>query len=117
MIRITTAFTAALFLSLSGTPADAQQIDRPSATAAKVGDIQRFRLGDLHITALSDGTVPQDLHKLLLGITPKQVDNLLDRAFLKNPVEASINLNLFLSGCPCRKCPSFLKCTSSVGAK
>src|SRR3546814_2973549 len=71
--------------------ATAQQIDRTSAAAAQAGDIQRFQLGDLRITALSDGTVPQDLHELLLGITPREVDNLLDRAFLKNPVEASIN--------------------------
>ena len=91
MIRNATAFTAALFLALSTTPAAAQKTDLPPASAAQAGDIQRFRLGDLHITALSDGTVPQDLHKLLLGITPKEVDNLLDRAFLKNPVEASIN--------------------------
>lgn len=91
MTRTAAAFTAALLLSLSSTPAAAQQNSRPSATAAQVGDIQRFRLGDLRITALSDGTVPQDLHELLLGITPKEVDNLLDRAFLKNPVEASIN--------------------------
>src|SRR3546814_6728744 len=91
MTRTAAAFTAVLLLSLSSTPATAQQIDRASAAAAQAGDIQRFRLGDLRITALSDGTVPQDLHELLLGITPREVDNLLDRAFLKNPVEASIN--------------------------
>src|SRR3546814_1430487 len=91
MTRTAAAFTAVLLLSLSSTLATAQQIDRTSAAAAQAGDIQRFRLGDLRITALSDGTVPQDLHELLLGITPREVDNLLDRAFLKNPVEASIN--------------------------
>lgn len=91
MTRTASAFAAVLLLSLTPTPAAAQQISRPPATAALKGDIQRFRLGDLRITALSDGTVPQDLHKLLLGITPKEVDNLLDQAFLKNPVEASIN--------------------------
>ncbi|MDY6922895.1 MAG: MBL fold metallo-hydrolase [Pseudomonadota bacterium] len=60
-----------------------------------MGDIQRFQLGDLRITALSDGTVPQDLHELLRGITPREVDDLIGRAFLKNPVEASINAYLF----------------------
>lgn len=91
MIRTVSAFTATLLLPLLATFAHAQQIDRRPATVAQVGDIQRFRLGDLHITALSDGTVPQNLHELLLGITPAEVDNLLDRALLKNPVEASIN--------------------------
>lgn len=91
MTRTAAALAAAL-LSLSTEPAAAQQISAPPATtAARAGDIQRFRLGDLRITALSDGTVPQDLHKLLRGTTPKEVDNLLARAFLKNPVEASIN--------------------------
>src|SRR3546814_18626336 len=71
--------------------ATAQQIDRTSAAADQAGDIQRFRLGDLRITALSDGTVPQDLHELLLGITPREVDNLFDRAFLTNTVEAYIH--------------------------
>ena len=95
MTRTAAASVAVLLLSLSTAPTAAQQISPPRATAALAGDIQRFRLGDLHITALSDGTVPQNLHELLLGITPEEVDTLLDRAFLKNPVEASINVFLF----------------------
>ena len=91
MPRTAAAFAAVLLISLSSSAAAAQQADRPSAPVGQAGDIQRFRLGDLRITALSDGTVPQDLHKLLLGITPQEVDKLLGRAFLKNPVEASIN--------------------------
>ena len=93
MTRTTAALFAGLLLSVASSPVAAQQTGRPpaAASAVKAGDIQRFRLGDLRITALSDGTVPQDLHKLLLGITPQEVDNLLGRAFLKNPVEASIN--------------------------
>jgi glyoxylase-like metal-dependent hydrolase (beta-lactamase superfamily II) len=90
MSRTSAALAAVLLLSLSSAPAAAQQAGR-AAPVAKAGDIQRFRLGDLRITALSDGTVPQDLHRLLLGITPQEVDKLLGRAFLKNPVEASIN--------------------------
>lgn len=91
MTRASATFAAVLLLSLTSTSAAAQRSNGRPATTAQTGDMQRFRLGDLRITALSDGTVPQDLHKLLLGITPKEVDNLLDRAFLKNPVEASIN--------------------------
>src|SRR3546814_16824988 len=67
MTRTAAAFTAVLLLSLSSTPATAQQIDRTSAAAAQEGDIQPFRLVDLLITALSDGTVPQTFHELLPG--------------------------------------------------
>lgn len=95
MTRTTVALAAILLLSATSTPVAAQQSDRPAATAVQAGDIQRFRLGDLRITALSDGTVPQDLHELLQGISPGEVDDLIGRAFLKNPVEASINAYLF----------------------
>jgi glyoxylase-like metal-dependent hydrolase (beta-lactamase superfamily II) len=54
-----------------------------------------FRVGDLSITALSDGTVPQDLHELLRDTTNQKTDALLGRSFVTNPVEASINAFLF----------------------
>jgi len=54
-----------------------------------------FRVGDIEITSLSDGTVPQDLHVLLHNTTDKKTDGLLHDAFLANPVEASINAFLF----------------------
>jgi glyoxylase-like metal-dependent hydrolase (beta-lactamase superfamily II) len=50
-----------------------------------------FSIGDAQITALSDGTVPQDLHALLRGTTKGQTDALLQRSFLANPVETSLN--------------------------
>ena len=50
-----------------------------------------FTLGQVEITALSDGTVPLDLHQLLLGTTAMHVDALLQSSFLANPVEVSIN--------------------------
>src|SRR3546814_13932070 len=76
MTRTSAAFTAVLLLSLSSTPAPAQQIDRPSAPAAQAGDIQRFRLVDLRITALSADPVPHVLHALLLAFTPTAFANL-----------------------------------------
>ena len=53
--------------------------------------IQHYAVGALQVAALSDGSVPQDLHALLLGTTPAQTDALLHQAFRRNPVEASIN--------------------------
>jgi glyoxylase-like metal-dependent hydrolase (beta-lactamase superfamily II) len=51
----------------------------------------RFRVGKVRVTALSDGTVPINLHDLLRDTTPEEIDRLLARSFLANPVEASIN--------------------------
>ena len=45
-------------------------------------DTYAFPLGDLKIIALSDGTVPQDLHKLLTGTSQPEIDNHLKRSFL-----------------------------------
>jgi glyoxylase-like metal-dependent hydrolase (beta-lactamase superfamily II) len=71
------------------------------ATAAPIssatdqgGDVYRFPVGEIRVTALSDGTVPQDLHQLLKRITQARIDALLDRNFQSNPVEASINAYL-----------------------
>jgi glyoxylase-like metal-dependent hydrolase (beta-lactamase superfamily II) len=58
----------------------------------------RMMLGDFEVTALSDGTFPMDLAKLLGNITPKQLDEDLSRSFLTNPVEASVNGFLINTG-------------------
>ncbi len=60
--------------------------------------VYRFKVGDLSVVSLSDGTVPQDLHKLLLGTTAAKIDLLLSRGYLANPVEASINVFLLELG-------------------
>src|SRR5579864_4109618 len=57
-----------------------------------------FLVGDLRITALSDGTVPQDLHTLLRDTTDERTDGLLAKGFVSNPVEASINVFMFRLG-------------------
>lgn len=58
----------------------------------------RYKLGAYEITALSDGTVPQDLHSLLKGTNNEEVDRLLKSVQLTNPVEASINAFLIDTG-------------------
>ena len=57
-----------------------------------------FKLGTYEITAISDGSVPQDLHVLLKGASQQTVDGLLNQAHLHNPVEASINVFLINTG-------------------
>lgn len=58
---------------------------------AQVPGVYSFRLGELTITALSDGTVPQDLDQVLTNANSTEVDQLLDRNFLTNPIETSVN--------------------------
>jgi glyoxylase-like metal-dependent hydrolase (beta-lactamase superfamily II) len=57
-----------------------------------------FSVGNIRITALSDGTVPQDLHQLLRDTTDRKTDSLLGKEFVTNPVEASINVFMFKLG-------------------
>jgi glyoxylase-like metal-dependent hydrolase (beta-lactamase superfamily II) len=61
-------------------------------------DHYTFTVGDVKITALSDGSVPQDLPVLLRNTTSEQINALLALDFLSNPVEASVNAFLFQSG-------------------
>ena len=58
-------------------------------------DHYTFRVGDIDVTSLSDGTVPQDLHVLLHNTTVVHTDQLLYDTFLSNPTEASINAFFF----------------------
>ena len=47
----------------------------PSKSAiAQVPGVYPFKLGDFTITALSDGTLPQDLHTLLSNTNPTEDD-------------------------------------------
>ncbi|MBD1889870.1 MBL fold metallo-hydrolase [Coleofasciculus sp. FACHB-SPT9] len=75
----------------------------PGITAEKtvkpqVPGVYQFKLGDFTITALSDGTVPLDLHPILTNTNQAEIDRLLHQSFLKNPVEASINVFLIDTG-------------------
>ncbi len=84
------AWSAALLATATFLWAQSPAVTAAPAPAQLLG-AYRLRVGDFQVTSLSDGTVPQDLHKLLKGTTSAEVDGLLDRSFLENPVEASIN--------------------------
>lgn len=61
-------------------------------------DAYAFKIGDVRVTALSDGTVPQDLHKILQGITTEKIDEQLTHAYQSNPVETSVSGFLLETG-------------------
>ena len=58
----------------------------------------RVMLGDFEVTALSDGTVPLPMDKLLTNTRPGQVDKALKRDFLKVPLDTSVNGYLVNTG-------------------
>lgn len=58
----------------------------------------RMMIGDIEVTAISDGTVDLPVNQLLTNTTPKHVDQVLAKNFLKSPVETSVNAFLVNTG-------------------
>ena len=54
----------------------------------------RMQVGDFLVTALSDGTIPQDADQLLTHTGAGEVDRLLQLHDLPSPVETSVNAYL-----------------------
>lgn len=91
---------AVLFLAMLLADPAIAQIPASALTTpmTQASDSYRFAVGDLRITALSDGTVPQDLHALLINTNRSELEALLHRAHRTNPIEASINAFLIEDG-------------------
>jgi len=92
--RALIAIASSVILWGSMTPALAAA---PQAKFAAPGFF-RMMLGNFEITALSDGTVDLPVDKLLTNTTPGKVDQALDKAFLKAPLETSVNGYLINTG-------------------
>jgi glyoxylase-like metal-dependent hydrolase (beta-lactamase superfamily II) len=58
----------------------------------------RMKLGNFEVTALSDGTVKLPVDQLLSNVKPATVQQMLARAYLKAPVETSVNGYLVNTG-------------------
>lgn len=98
MIPGTTSARAALALApLLLASAGAARAAAPLAKSPAPG-YSRMMLGELEVTALSDGTVDLPMTKLLSNTTPAHVQRALDRSFLKEPVETSVNGYLINTG-------------------
>jgi glyoxylase-like metal-dependent hydrolase (beta-lactamase superfamily II) len=69
-----------------------------SATQPATAGIYRFTVGDLSITALSDGTLPLGIKPLVKGLPPDRIDALLAERFERDPLETSINAFLIEAG-------------------
>jgi glyoxylase-like metal-dependent hydrolase (beta-lactamase superfamily II) len=87
-----TAALAVTLLFVAGAQAGAPQLK------SQVAGYYRMMLGDIEVTALSDGTFSMEADKMLTHIAPKELDAALARSFLKEPVETSVNGFLINTG-------------------
>lgn len=58
----------------------------------------RVMLGGFEVTALSDGTVALPMTKLMTNVKPGEVERLLKRSYLADPVPTSVNAYLVNTG-------------------
>ena len=86
------AVAAALALPTVTTHAAAPQVK------TQAPGYYRMMLGEFEITALSDGTVALPMDKLLKQAAPGEVKAALERAYLKLPLETSVNAYLVNTG-------------------
>lgn len=96
--KLIMAFTVAVLIVTTSCTLPGTQIALLSSAKSQIPGVYPFKLGDFTITALSDGTIPQDLPKILTNTNPAEIDHLLQQSFLTNPIEASINTFLIDTG-------------------
>ena len=90
---------AAALLSTLASPAASQSVPNAiSVDQPAPAGVFRTQVGEHRLFALSDGTVAQDLHGVINNTPRSEIDRLLARSFLKNPIEASINAFLIDTG-------------------
>lgn len=75
----------------------AQATPQSAAQPSEAG-LYRFTVGDLRVTALSDGTLPLGIKPLVKGLPPDRIDALLAERFERDPLETSINAFLIDTG-------------------
>ncbi|WP_310388252.1 MBL fold metallo-hydrolase [Roseateles sp.] len=92
LAALSLAVAAALALPAITTHAAAPQVK------TQAPGYYRMMLGDFEITALSDGTVALPMDKLLKQAAPGEVKAALERAYLKLPLETSVNAYLVNTG-------------------
>jgi glyoxylase-like metal-dependent hydrolase (beta-lactamase superfamily II) len=90
LFGIAAAAMAVLFGTVCAAGAPAQKTQAPG--------YYRMMLGEFEVTVLSDGTFPMKAAELLTNVTTAQLQADLARAFLKDPLEASVNGFLINTG-------------------
>lgn len=96
--KLIIAFTVAILIIATSCTLPGTKISLDGSAESQIPGVYPFKLGDFTITAISDGTIPQDLPKILTNTNPAEIDHLLQQSFLTNPIEASINTFLIDTG-------------------
>jgi len=96
-MRAVFACLSLLCLSLtSPQPAEAQQITAESKLDKLQAGFYRMKIGTIDVIALSDGTAGFEVLEMLSK--PKEAEKLLAKAYVKSPVDASVNAFLIQLG-------------------
>ena len=95
--------TLMLAMSFAGVAVAADSVAVSAATAQRLEQPQagyfRVRIGDIEVTALSDGTAPVGLKDgLVLDTKIGEVDRLLAHSYQASPIDLSVNCYLFRIG-------------------
>lgn len=92
------AFVGSLIAGSSVDFTSAAALETEAGVLTQIPSVYRFTIGDVRVTALTDGTAAQNFHKLLRGATAEHIDALLRDEFQTNPVQTSINVFLLEIG-------------------
>src|SRR5260370_30644779 len=84
-------------LALSSAASAVTLTDESKLDKAQAGYF-RFKVGSVDVTALSDGTLGWEPIEQLTNVKPGEAAKLLDKAYVKSPVEASMNAFLIQLG-------------------
>jgi glyoxylase-like metal-dependent hydrolase (beta-lactamase superfamily II) len=84
-------------LALSSAASAVTLTDESKLDKAQAGYF-RFKVGSVDVTALSDGTLGWQAIEELTNVKPGEAEKLLDKAYVKAPVEASMNAFLIHLG-------------------
>jgi glyoxylase-like metal-dependent hydrolase (beta-lactamase superfamily II) len=99
-LRFSLAATVAAVLVAAASIATGAEEFAPPARPAKLSKSQagfyRIKVGDVDVTALSDGTLP--LNAALLQGNAKEINGLLKQGFLESPMDGSVNAFLIEAG-------------------
>ena len=90
VFRAALAAFAFAFTTAAGATAPAVKSQAPG--------FYRMMVGDIEVTVISDGTVDLPMAEILKDMPRKDIDRMLARAFLGNPLETSVNAFLVNTG-------------------
>src|SRR5271155_3143298 len=92
------AVVTATFAAVAGTLSYGVAFSAAPMIKTQAPAYYRLMLGDIEVTAISDGTVGLPVDKLLFDVDPQVVQSALANAYLTLPVETSVNGFLFNTG-------------------